>query len=124
MGERRSPILAMSDKVSIEGQRPVTGSTGASHSDGCHTIGLAGAPAVSAVSHLALLRQIDPELPPIQGVTVEHLDCALGFGFVRHLNETKSAWTSSFAVKRESNRLNRSGLTEQALQIILANAVR
>src|SRR5690242_8830570 len=105
MGERRSPILSMSDKVSIEGQRPVTGSTGASHSDGCHTIGLAGAPAVSAVSHLALLRQIDPELPPIQGVTVEHLDCALGFGFVRHLNETKSAWTSSFAVKRESNRL-------------------
>jgi len=114
----------MSDEVSIERQRQVAGSTGARHSDVCLPIGLAGAPAVSAVSHLALLRQIDPELSPIQSVSIEHLDCALGFSFVRHLNETKSAGTSSFPVKRESNRLNRSGLTEQALQIILANAIR
>jgi hypothetical protein len=64
------------------------------------------------VPHLALLRQINPELSPIHRVTIELLDCALSFPFVGHLDESKAARTPGFAVERESYRLNRSGLTE------------
>ena len=63
------------------------------------------------------------ELASLERVAVEHLDRAFAVLVGRHLDESEPTRTPGLTIKRQGYRLNRSGLTEQASEFVLAGAV-